>query len=127
MAYDANNARQVGRRTQRQKLEDRRAIDERIAVMGTPEGRRFVYRFIASCHVLESAWCPGGPDMARMQDFRLGEQSAGHRMMAEIESAAPEFTALMMDEARMTKAVEAQTQAAEDIDPATEQQEQSDG
>lgn len=117
MAYDANDPRKVGRRTQRQKLESKRAIDERIVVMGTPEGRRFVYRFIASCHVLESAWCPGGPDMARMQDYRLGEQSAGHRMMAEIENAAPESTALMMDEARMAKAVEAQTQAAEDIEP----------
>ena len=117
MAYDANDPRKVGRRTQRQNLESKRAIDERIVVMGTPEGRGFVYRFIASCHVLESAWCPGGPDMARMQDYRLGEQSAGHRMMAEIESAAPESTALMMDEARMAKAVEAQTQAAEDIEP----------
>lgn len=123
MAYDPNDPRKVGRRTQRQKLEIKRAADERIAVMSTPEGRRFVYRFIASCHVLESAWCPGGPDMARLQDFRLGEQSAGHRMTQEIEASAPALTAMMMDEARQAKAVEEQTQAAEDIDQSTEQQE----
>jgi|GEM_PF-682563 len=125
--FDPNNKRQVDQRKRRERLEDVRASDDMLAVMRTPEGRRFVHGLLGLCGLRESAWRPGGDDAARQQDFTLGRQSVGIDLLQNIEQHASDETELMMREARAAAAEKRAIEKAEDVDAEGEQQEQIDG
>lgn len=124
--YDPNDKKQVEKREQRERLADRRAGDDVLAVMSTPEGRRLMNGLIGLSGVRESPFRPGHLDQQRMQDYLLGRQSVGLQVLEQIEQHAPDQTELMTAEARRDAAELKATLEAEAVD-AGQNTEQNDG
>lgn len=100
MAHNPNDARQVQKAQQREKLETARAAEDLQAVMATGEGRRFVNGLLGLCDIRNDGYVPGGPDAQRHQDYLAGRRSIGIELLGQIESHAPRQTELMTAEAR---------------------------
>lgn len=124
--YSPNDKKQVDQRARRERLEEARAQDDIIAVMRTPEGRRFVHGLLGLTGLRESAWRPGDASSARQQDYQLGRQSVGLDVLQNIELHASAETELMMSEARSAAAERRAIEQAEEIG-ADEEQEKIDG
>lgn len=94
-AFDASNpvaednARRDAARLQRQDADVLRAI------MHSKEGRSWLYRKLASCHIYESPFSAGQPDVTA---FALGEQNVGKKLMVETMSASADLYMKMIKE-----------------------------
>lgn len=87
------------KRRERQELDrGQRAADLR-AVMGTPQGQRFLFGIIEQdCNAFGGSFVAGAADVS---DFNEGARSIGVGLMLEIQGTAPEqYAAMVADRAR---------------------------
>ena len=101
--HDPNDARQVRRAEQLEKLAEERLGDDLRAVMASEPGRRFVHGLLGLCDIRSDGYVPGGLEAQRHQDYRAGRRSIGIELLGELERHAPEMTELMSGEARLNE------------------------
>jgi hypothetical protein len=116
LAYDPNDKGKVEKRSRREKLKAKQAIDDLQALMKDERFRRFVHGRLVACHI----WTPSFSPDPYTTAFNEGERNMGLTLFAAVEDAAPLETAMMIAEASGAKAQEKAVQAAEDMDPSTE-------
>ncbi len=131
-----------GRQAKLRKEEDlaaRLAVADLEAVLGTPEGRRVLYRVLEMCGVGVV-----NTDAERYDNFKrfdshasacaVGEQNVGNRLMADWLSQAPGLFRTMIDEAakRIAEGIQrsrleaARAQQAESVERDGEDEEEND-
>lgn len=99
-SYDAadkksvNTARKKAARKKKQRLEVVQAI------MAQPQGRAFMYDYLARCSVFTTPFVAGQPDLT---SFNAGRQSIGHDLQADIMAVAPEMYWMMVQEAKSSE------------------------
>jgi hypothetical protein len=101
--HDPNDARQVRRAEQREKIAEDRVADDLRAVMATEQGRRFVHGLLGLCDIRSDGYVSGGLEAQRHQDYGAGRRSIGIELLGELERHAPEMTELMSAEARINE------------------------
>lgn len=95
LVKNAGDPQQVKRAARVERRKQQREVDDIIAVMSTPEGRRFVAARIKRCGVYGSVW-----EASAKIHYNAGRQDTGHELMADVISAAPDAYTLMEREAR---------------------------
>jgi hypothetical protein len=95
LVKNAGDPQQVKRAARVERRRQQREIDDIVAVMHSPEGRRFVAARIRICGVYGSVW-----EASAKIHYNAGRQDVGHQLMADIIAAAPELYTLMETEAR---------------------------
>lgn len=88
----ADNAEEERRRRQEE-------ISDLCKVMGSKEGRRFMWRLLSDAGVFRSTFDPNAGQMS----FNEGYRNAGLKQMTDILEACPQQYALMLDEQRKAK------------------------
>lgn len=94
VSYDAADPVQV---RQRQLAAKRREKDDRdtiVALLGTPNGRRWFADLLASCHIYSTSFDHDATVMA----FREGERNVGLRLLSLASAASPDAILTMMKE-----------------------------
>ena len=96
-AFNSADPEQVERR---QTEAAKRELQHRAVVYGlmqSPEGRAWIWRELAECHIFHLSFEPGF-DAATVA-FREGERNRGLRLLAQVNIAAPQFYQMMQREA----------------------------
>lgn len=88
---DQATVREAKRKSKRREAE---RLDVLRSVLGTTQGRRFVYDLLAQCHVHRSSF---STDVAAMA-FAEGERNIGLWLEAQVTFAAPDQYILMLKE-----------------------------
>lgn len=84
---DRERAEKRAARTQREQLKDTRVL------LGQPEFRRYVKRYLATCNVFKTTFTGSSETF-----FKEGQRSIGTTMFGEIMQASPErFTEIMAE------------------------------
>jgi hypothetical protein len=87
-AAEANVKRDAARR-------DRNDLDVLRVLMRDKKGRDFLYRFLDSCHINNTPFAPGQPDVTA---FHLGEEAVGKRVLLLAMSASTDLYMKMIQE-----------------------------
>lgn len=112
---NAADPKQVRRANQAERLRQQRELDDLRHVMGTRQGRRFVWRQLSAAGVFRLSFTYAEPETTI---FNEGRRSMGLNLMAEIHQLDPAHYLTMANEAA------ADAQAAAPIDepkPKTEE------
>lgn len=91
---NASDPEQVRKAKQSVRVEEERETRDLQAVMGTPEGRRLLWRFIAECGIYKSIFVPSSEIY-----YRAGRHDLGLWLVDQITTAAPLPYLLMQREA----------------------------
>ena len=91
--YDAGDRTPVSERQKRRRLQSQREDDDLLWLMNQPEGRRFLWRLLQSCHLYESSFTGTSATF-----FREGERNVGLQVLADITRLCPELYARMAGE-----------------------------
>jgi hypothetical protein len=98
-AYNAGDAQQVDSAKKKRKVRELRKQAALKAILGTTDGRLWMWELLQQCDVLAPVMpIAGGSDgmaMALNTHFRLGKYSIGMMLIAEINRLDPEFYARM--------------------------------
>ena len=99
LVENASSGKQVreARKTERN-VRDGQLEDLRV-ILGMPEGRRVLWRFMEKCGTFRSVFDGHGAKMS----FNSGQQDVGHFIQAEIMEARRDAFAQMMDEDQQEK------------------------
>jgi hypothetical protein len=87
-AADANARREVARR-------DRADLDVMRGILSTTRGRDWLYRFLDSCHINNTPFSPGQPDVTA---YHLGEEAVGKRILLQAMAASTDLYMKMIKE-----------------------------
>jgi hypothetical protein len=68
-------------------------INDIRSILLSPSGRRFLWRLIAHCRILESIW-----EQSAKIHYNAGRQDVGHFIWSELEAADKELVFQMMRE-----------------------------
>ncbi len=104
MPYDASDTKQVRAAERREKLDRLRHADDLVAIMDTPEGRRFMHGLLGICDIRNDGYVPGGRGAQRQQDYMAGRRSIGIEIVGQLEQHAGPQLELMMAEFRKEQA-----------------------
>jgi len=97
MSYNANDEKQVKKARADAELAEALRLDVVRDVMKSAAGRFWIYGELFSRHIFSTTFVPGSPDISA---FKEGERNSGLRLLADIQSAAPDQYALMLKEAK---------------------------
>lgn len=97
LVTNASDHRQLkkARKTEKNQRDDE--LNDLRVLIGTPEGRRFLWRVLNRCHIFESAFNDNAVTMA----FLVGEDNVGKFLLAEIIEADPRALMLLMSENKL--------------------------
>lgn len=87
-AAEANARRDAARR-------ERADLDVLRKLMSDKKGRDFLYRFLDSCHINNTPFAPGQPDVTA---FHLGEENVGRRVLLLAMGASTDLYMKMITE-----------------------------
>jgi hypothetical protein len=87
-AAEANAKRDAARR-------ERADLDVMRGVMRDKKGRDWLYRFLDSCHINNTPFAPGQPDVTA---FHLGEENVGKRVLLLAMTASTDLYMKMITE-----------------------------
>jgi len=87
-AADANARREVARR-------DRADLDVMRLILQAKQGRDWLYRFLDSCHINNTPFSPGQPDVTA---YHLGEEAVGKRVLLLAMTASTDLYMKMIKE-----------------------------
>lgn len=90
---NAADENQVRNAAEKESLRREQELADLREILGTPAGKRVIWRFLAHCGTFESIWEPS----AKIH-YLSGKQDVGHFLMAEIVEAMPEALLEMMKE-----------------------------
>lgn len=88
VAAEANAKRDAARR-------ERNDLDVLRKVLNDKKGRDFLYRFLDSCHINNTPFAPGQPDVTA---FHLGEENVGRRVLLLAMTASTDLYMKMITE-----------------------------
>ena len=94
-AADEEQVKEAGRKVRHDK---KSVVTDLLEVLATDSGRRFIWRYLGVCGVLECSFVAGQPDVTA---FNEGKKDIGLQMMAEVVSADPDAYLKMQQEARI--------------------------
>lgn len=87
--------RQVQDGGRREKSIRERELEDVRAILASPQGRRFMWRYLAICGVFRSSWTPSAEI-----HFNEGRRDIGLHLLADVNDADPEAYVRMMQEAK---------------------------
>lgn len=87
-AAEANAKRDAARR-------ERADLDVLRKLMNDKKGRDFLYRFLDACHINNTPFAPGQPDVTA---FHLGEENVGKRFLSLAMTASTDLYMKMIQE-----------------------------
>src|SRR5690348_4410129 len=93
-AFNAADHKQVKERERKVRQDDKQESADLKALLATPEGRRFCWRFMAACGVEGSCFNPN----AAIAAYTSGKRDAGQMLKAWIVKADEKAFLLMMQE-----------------------------
>lgn len=95
--FDASDPEQV--KLQKIAAGRRKQLDENVLrmLMGTTEGRSWVWRQLEACHIFATSFDPNND---RISAFNEGERNVGLRLLAMVIGASPEGYMQMMKESK---------------------------
>ena len=105
----ANAKRDAARR-------DRADLDVMRKLMADKKGRDWLYRFLDACHINNTPFAPGQPDVTA---FHLGEESVGKRVLLLAMTASTDLYMKMIREQQEEEAAASPTCAAPSARTAT--------
>lgn len=107
---NAADAKQVKNASEKIKSLKERDLGDVRWIVSTPQGRRFYWKYLKSCHVFETSFTGNSHTF-----FNEGERNVGLRLLAELNDADPEAYMKMLLEAKdeTIKQVEPETQKEE--------------
>lgn len=93
---NTTNEKQVKARTEAAQRRARIAVEDMVAIMTTPAGRRFMWSLLADTHMFHTSYRFGGA----VEDvvFREGERNIGLQIFTRIQTACPDLYAVMVTE-----------------------------
>ena len=91
----AANEEQVKEQKARSKRADKQAVADLKAVMGSAEGRRFVWRQLELAGCYRMSFAPGQPDVTA---FNEGMRDRGNQLLGELLLHCPDLYAAMTTE-----------------------------
>ena len=91
LVKNASNRGQVNKATDTKKLERYNEMQDLRKILGTIEGRRFVWRLLSECKVFGSIWHPSA-----QIHYNAGKQDFGHFILAEVGEASQDYLFKMM-------------------------------
>ena len=97
MPYNADDPKQVKKAQKQAELDEALKLDVIKAVMGTIPGRKWIYELLDRCHLYHTPFLLGQPDGTA---FNLGEHNIGLKLLADVQSAAPDLYMQMVQEAK---------------------------
>lgn len=92
---DAGNAQQVKKRRNKARTDALLRESGLKALMGTPEGRMWMWWLLGMCGVYHLSFVPGS---AEQTAFNEGARNIGLRLLAEIHRLCPELYSRMQRE-----------------------------
>lgn len=92
--YNAGDEHDVKRRKQSRKIRELQKEAALLALMGTPEGRMWMWDLLTECGIFQTSF---SSDALRMA-FAEGQRNIGLRRVAEINRLGPELYARMVGE-----------------------------
>lgn len=81
---------------EKSRIRREREIEDLKAVLGTPQGRRFIWRLLGQAGIFRPSFVAGSPDTTAFND---GARNQGLNLMAEVMSEAPKQFLTMQQEA----------------------------
>lgn len=100
---NASDPKQVEASDKRAKRRREQELRDFKAIIGTREGRRYVWGLLCLCHVFESSW-----EASAKIHFNEGERNIGLKLLKDINDGAPAAYQLMLAEAAEDKEKEKQ-------------------
>lgn len=92
----AADPKAVRKREKDAKRRDQIAADDLRAVMGTPQGRRFVWALLTDARVYSTSFRHGEPVESAV--FREGERNAGLKLLDRLHRTCADLYSLMVRE-----------------------------
>lgn len=92
---NAADAEQVGKATRTEQFQRDEELADLKHVIGTPMGRRVIWRLLSRAGAFRSTY----DDHASRMAYNAGQQDVGHFILAEVSEADPEAWMLMQIEA----------------------------
>ena len=86
--YDSSDPEQVDRREREAAVREKARLDVIAGVMGTPDGRAWIWSELVAAHIFHPSFVPG--DDALTAAYREGERNRGLRLFALVLRAAPD-------------------------------------
>lgn len=85
--------------SRKQKANRQTQVNDVAWVLSTPQGRRFIWRYLEDCKVFQTTFNPSGSIMT----YQEGQRNVGLMLLADVNESQPEAYILMMNEARKQK------------------------
>lgn len=92
-AGDAEQVKQAGTRADRRRA---RELEDLIALLDTPQGRRVLWRLLDHCGAFQSVFA----ETDARTNYNAGRQDVGHFLLAEIGEARVDAIVQLMTESR---------------------------
>lgn len=101
MAYNADDPEQVKKAREQAGFDKAMELDVIKNVMASAPGRRWIYSWLARCHIYSTPFRPSEQDTT---SFNCGEQNIGQQLIADVQAAAPDLYLTMISEAKSASA-----------------------
>lgn len=90
----ATTPKQAAAQSEQQRIQREREVADLVAVMGSPAGRRFVWKLLGECGLYRSSYHPSA-----LIHFNEGQRSIGLALLASLTADCPELYLTMQSEA----------------------------
>jgi hypothetical protein len=94
MSYNAANRKDVRRLEKQARLDEAARLETTRFLMGTTNGRQWVFEHLDRCHVFASSFSLNAQEAA----FKEGERNVGLRLLNDVMLASPDEYVQMMRE-----------------------------
>jgi hypothetical protein len=112
MTYSAANRKDVRRLEKQAKLDERARQETIRALMGTTQGRQWVFERLTASHIFASSFSLDPLQMA----FKEGERNSGLQLLNDVMAISPDEYVMMMREANVRHSTADQLARGEDGD-----------
>ena len=99
MNYNAANRKDVRRLEKQARLDEAARLETTRFLMGTTNGRQWVFEHLSQCHVFASSFSLNAYEAA----FKEGERNVGLQLLNDVMQADPDGYVQMMREANVRR------------------------
>lgn len=95
MVQNAANPEEIKKRSKQDKLNDTQEKLDLEWILSTPQGRRFIWKFLTTAGIFQSSFTGNSTTF-----FNEGKRDIGLKLLAEVTEANPDAYTLMMKESK---------------------------